>query len=128
MRLNVRLVVAFVGYLWFQDETSVALFGSTMIFIFQYKDLVDLTNGSKRIIQKYEEMRDFSDVRKIIKKMAIKDDFGDQTQVPGSFSWIFLKSKIQSLVKTEILVNIEICEKTTAKKIVKFRSLTFHFY
>ena len=80
MRINVKIFVAFLVYLWFQDETSVALFGSSIIFIFQYKDLVDLTNGSKRLIQKYEEMRDFSDVRQIIRTMA-KEDFGDQSQV-----------------------------------------------
>lgn len=62
MRINVKIIVLFLGFLWFRDESAVALFGSGLVFLFQYKDLVELTNASKRLIQKYEEMRDFRSV------------------------------------------------------------------
>ena len=70
-------------------------------------DLVDLTCATKTLIQKYEEMKEFSDVREIISRVA-NDDIGERSQVDVLLSVLRLMDQQQTEKRIE---NAKLTEK-----------------
>ena len=68
---------------------------------------MDLTCATKTLIQKYEEMKEFSDVREIISRVA-KDDVGERSQVDVLLSVLRLMDQQQTEKRIE---NAKLAEK-----------------
>jgi len=78
VRLNVKVIVIFLLFLCYQKEYGVGMFGSFVVFLVQNKDLIELTGATKALLQKYQEVLEFSDVRLILNTMC-KHNFEEKS-------------------------------------------------
>merc|ERR1712048_315238 len=97
VRVQVKFLVIMILFLWYKSEYSVAIFGAILVFVFQYKDMIELSLGTRKLLARYEQMRDFSDVRKIVRKMVSDEEYCQNSQVDVLLSVL----KILAIQQTE---------------------------